>query len=205
MAEAAQLQSDLSREQKEAFLKHSELAVDCEMMGLNPIRDRLCLVQIAAENQTPVLLQINEQQGAPNLKEVLEDPSVMKIFHYARIDILFLYMRLGIDTRNIFCTKIASKIGRTYTDKHSLRELVKEFINENIDKSSQSSDWGRETLTQHQLQYARGDVKYLFRIKREIIKILERESRYELYKSVAAFLPVVRTLDSLGYDDPLAF
>ncbi len=205
MPDSGLVKGDLTAEQKALLLKHSELAVDCEMMGLNPFRDRLCVVQITAENLQPFLIQIDEKEGAPNLKAVMEDETVTKIFHFARIDTLFLQMRLGIDTKNIFCTKIASKIGRTYTDKHGLRELVKEFTQENLDKSNQSSDWGRETLTQEQLQYARGDVKYLFRIRRELTTILKRESRYDLYSSVASFLPVLRKLDSLGYEDPLAF
>lgn len=178
-----------------------EVALDCEMMGLNPVRDRLCTVQITGEIGTPYVIQIRETEGAPNLGRLMENENVVKIFHFARIDIRYLYERLGIRTRNIYCTKIASRMARTYTDRHGLKELVREFIGDQLDKTNQSSDWGREDLTPDQVRYAADDVAYLFRLKRILTEMLEREGRLNLALESFKFLPVLIELDRLGYDN----
>ncbi|MCB1322998.1 MAG: ribonuclease D [Leptospiraceae bacterium] len=169
------------------------------MMGLNPNRDRLCIVQIMVEKGPCVLVQVDESAGAPEMRALFENPDIIKIFHYARTDLLFLKMRLGIDTRNVYCTKIASRLARTYTDRHGLKELVREIIGESMDKSLQSSDWGREKLTEEQVTYAAYDVAYLFQIKRELEKMLVREQRRELATRLFDFLPVRLELDRHGF------
>lgn len=142
MNRAILLKQDITDDIRDEFKNCQELAVDCEMMGLNPFRDRLCLVQIANENGSCAIVQIDEKNPPNNLKEILESPQIEKIFHYARSDMLFLKMRLNIEVKNIYCTKIASKIARTYTDKHGLKEIVKEFFGDNLDKTVTSTDWG---------------------------------------------------------------
>ena len=193
------LQEDLPEVLKKEFTSYSELAVDCEMMGLNPVRDRLCLVQLAAEKGPCALIQIGKAKEAPHLKELMENENITKIFHFARMDILFLFSRLGIDVRNIYCTKIASRLARTYSERHGLRELVREFFGENLEKLYQSSDWGAEELSPEQVRYATGDVIYLFEIRRRLTTILIREGRKELYDKVVSFLPTQRELDCMGY------
>ncbi len=200
MAKSIVIQNDLSRELKEQFSKSKVLGIDCEMMGLDPSRDRLCLVQIAADSKSYVLVQIGKKENAPILKELLEDEGITKIFHFARMDILFLYCRLGIDVKNIYCTKIASKIARTYSSRHSLRELVREFTGNNLDKTCQSSDWGKEKLSSEQIHYAGNDVIYLFEIHKNLDMMLRRENRNELFEKVINFLPVQRELDCKGYE-----
>lgn len=190
---------DVPADIAEIFRKSSELAIDCEMMGLNPNRDRLCIVQIMVEKGPCVLVQVDESAGAPEMRALFENPDIIKIFHYARTDLLFLKMRLGIDTRNVYCTKIASRLARTYTDRHGLKELVREIIGESMDKSLQSSDWGREKLTEEQVTYAAYDVAYLFQIKRELEKMLVREQRRELAARLFDFLPVRLELDRHGF------
>ncbi|MCB1306775.1 MAG: ribonuclease D [Leptospiraceae bacterium] len=190
---------DVPADIAEIFRKSSELAIDCEMMGLNPNRDRLCIVQIMVEKGPCVLVQVDESAGAPEMRALFENPDIIKIFHYARTDLLFLKMRLGIDTRNVYCTKIASRLARTYTDRHGLKELVREIIGESMDKSLQSSDWGREKLTEEQVTYAAYDVAYLFQIKRELEKMLVREQRRELATRLFDFLPVRLELDRHGF------
>ncbi|MBE7440085.1 MAG: ribonuclease D [Spirochaetales bacterium] len=198
------LKGDLSAEALEELSRASEVSVDCEMMGLNPVRDRLCLVQISAEKGGCYLVQVEESKGAPNMRALMENPAVVKIFHFARMDMQFLQTRLNIHVKNIYCTKIASRFARTYTDKHGLKELVREIAGENMDKTSQSSDWGRDTLTAEQLRYAAQDVKFLFRIKRTLESMLEREDRLELAHAFMAFLPTLIQADVLGYQDVFA-
>lgn len=195
------LKADLTPAIADDFRQRSELGVDCEMMGLNPYRDRLCVVQIASERGPCAIVQIDEAAGAPLLKEVMESKTSAKIFHYARMDIMFLYKRVGIDVQNVFCTKIASRLARTYTDRHGLKDVVREMAGETMDKTSQSSDWGRETLSEDQVTYAADDVRYLFEIKRRLTEILRREKRIHLAESAFAFLPTRRELDLLGYED----
>jgi len=188
----------------EAFRTSSEVAIDCEMMGLNPHRDRLCLVQAINDKGDVAIIQIDENKGAPNLREILENPSITKIFHFARMDCLFLRYRLNASVQNIFCTKIASKIARTYTDKHGLKELVREFTGENLDKNNQSSDWGKSELSSEQLLYAEGDVRYLHKIKNILTEMLVRENRMHLAQASFLFLPFRIEMDFLGYDDVLS-
>lgn len=201
MRRAKVLKGDLSQEIFEEFKKKSELGVDCEMMGLNPNRDRLCLVQIGGEDTPIALVQVDEKTGAPLLKEVLESASITKIFHFARLDCLFLKVRLGIEVQNLFCTKIASKLVRTYTDRHGLKEVVREFAGEDLNKSITSSDWGKATLSAEQINYAEDDVKYLFKIKRTLNDMAEREGRAALMKATFDYLPHRVELDRLGYTE----
>ena len=195
------LKGDLTEEIAAEFAACSELAVDCEMMGLNPWRDRLCVVQIMAEKGTVVLVQVDETAGAPRIRELFENSAIRKIFHFARMDIFFLQKRLGIDVQGIYCTKIASRLGRTYTDRHGLKEVVRELTGETMDKSNQSSDWGRADLSPDQIFYAADDVRYLFEIRRQLDSMLAREGRTELAEQCFNFLRVRRTLDLAGFGE----
>ena len=201
MKKARLVQGDLPEDIYQEFLKCQELALDCEMMGLNPFRDRLCVVQIAAENGSCALIQVDEKTEYSNLKSILENSDINKIFHYARMDCLFLKMRLNLSVNNICCTKIMSKLVRTYTEKHGLKELVRELAGEQMDKANQTSYWGRENLTDNQLFYAQNDVKYLFKLKHELAIMLERENRLHLANEAFKFLPLRVELDSMGYGD----
>ena len=195
------IKGDLPLALKDELSSYKELAIDCEMMGLNPIRDRLCVVQIAAEEGPSLVMQIDEKIENTHLKEIMANEAIRKIFHFARMDVAFLHTRLHAKVCNIDCTKLASHIARTYTDRHGLKDLVREFIGGNLDKSFQSSDWGAEKLKTEQLRYAINDVIYLFEIRRCLENILKRENRYELYEKSVAFLPILCELDSLGYQD----
>lgn len=198
------LKGDLTQEALDDLGNKNEVSVDCEMMGLNPMRDRLCLVQISAEKGGCYLVQVEESAGAPRMKAVMENAAIIKIFHFARMDMQFLQARLNIYVKNVYCTKIASRFARTYTDKHGLKELVREIAGENMDKTSQSSDWGRDTLTAEQLRYAAQDVKFLFKIKRTLESMLERENRQELAHAFMGFLPALIQADVQGYQDIFA-
>lgn len=200
MSRARLVQKDLPDDIYEALRNQKELAVDCEMMGLNPWRDRLCLIQIASEDGVCVLVQVDEKESPTRIREIFENPAVEKIFHFARLDCLFLRMRLNVQIKNVFCTKIASRLGRTYTDRHGLKEVVKEFTGESLDKQVTSSDWGSNKLTDEQLNYAASDVIYLFAVKRGLMEILEREGRTELLRASLHYLPHRIELDRLGYD-----
>lgn len=193
------VQADLPEDLFKEYSSREELSIDCEMMGLNPNRDRLCLVQIMSEEGPTVLIQIDENNRPPLLKTLMENPEITKIFHFARIDCLFLKVRLGIEVANIFCTKLASRFGRTYTDRHGLKELVKEFYSENLDKSSQSSDWGKANLSNDQINYAQGDVRFLFGLKRILKEMMIRENRFHLYQASIDYLPTRIEMDRLGF------
>lgn len=193
------LNGDLNEEVAAEFASQTDLSVDCEMMGLNPWRDRLCVIQIMAEKGTVVLVQVNESEGAPRVKALFENPAINKIFHFARMDILYLQKRLEIDVQNIFCTKIASRLARTYTDRHGLKEVIREMTGEVIDKTNQSSDWGRAELTPDQVYYAADDVRYLFELKRKLSEILTREDRMDLAERCFSFLRTRRDLDLGGF------
>ncbi len=197
------LKKDLTEEIFNEYQSKKELAIDCEMMGLNPYRDRLCLIQIAAEEGTCTIVQIDEQNPPTYIKTILESESIEKIFHYARSDMLFLKLRLNINVKNIYCTKIASKIARTYTDKHGLKELVKEFFGDTLDKTITSTDWGNPNLTDEQLLYAQNDVLYLFQLKRILNEMLKRENRYDLFLKALEFLPIRVELDSRGFTEDI--
>jgi ribonuclease D len=171
------------------------VAIDTETMGLKPSRDRLCLVQLATADEQIYLVQFRNKFNAPNLCKVLQDPSVCKIFHYARFDMATLFHYLGAMPENIFCTKIASMLVRTYTDKHGLKNLVREILEVELDKKEQSSDWGADVLTDKQKDYAATDVKYLHKLWKILSTRLDRENRIELAKKCFAFLPVRVQLD----------
>lgn len=192
---------DLTTDLLNHFLSSKLIAVDCEMMGLNPARDRLCLVQIADEHSKVALVQIGAEKNVPGLKKLFEDSNVRKIFHFARTDLAFLYYWLGIDLKNVFCTKSASKLARTYTDKHSLKDLVKEVLNLNMDKNSQLTDWGRDELTKDQIKYAANDVIFLIPAYYKLLELLKRENRLEIAEEANKFLPTLAKLDLLGYTD----
>ena len=178
------------------------IAIDTETMGLDYKRDPLCLVQISSGNEEVHLVQINRKTfKADNLKKILEDNDIKKIFQFARFDLAVLNYYLKSDINNVYCTKIASKIGRTYTDKHGLKDLCKELLNVELSKQMQSSDWGSETLTEQQVNYAASDVLYLHKIKEELDKILIRENRMELAEHCFKFLKHRVTLDLAGWNN----
>jgi len=187
------------------------IAVDTETMGLNPARDRLCLVQISSGDGVCHLVQIppkgsaDANQAAPRLKAVLESPHTLKLFHYARFDLAVLWHYLGIHCQPVYCTKIAAKLTRTFTDRHGLKDLCKEILNIEISKQQQSSDWGAETLTQEQLKYAASDVLHLHALKAKLDQVLEREGRMALATACFGFLPTRILLDLQGWDDPDIF
>ena len=179
-----------------------EIAVDTETMGLKFGRDRLCLVQLADSNGTVYLVQIDKNQGhAPNLAKIMTDEQVVKIFHYARFDIGILHRNLGFMTRNIYCTKIASKLARTFSQSHGLKNLLKEILSIDISKEQQSSYWGAEVLNENQINYAKQDVIYLHKIKQHLDKILQREDRYGIFEKTCHFLPTRCELDNMGWED----
>ena len=181
----------------------NSIAVDTEAMGLKNSRDRLCLVQISSGDKTSHLIQVGADFGysAPNLKSLLKDSSIQKIFHFARFDLAIIKKYLGVLPTNIYCTKIASKLARTYTDKHGLRELCKELLNIEISKQQQSSDWGNSELSKNQINYAANDVLYLHEIKEKLDNILERENRVQLAKALFKFIPTRVTLDLMGWQN----
>ncbi len=175
------------------------ISIDCEFMGLNVERDKLCLVQISTGKNDAHIIKLNrEKYDAPNLKKVLEDKKINKIFHYARADLLFIKKYLKVEVSNINCTKIMSKIARSYSDKHGLKDLIKEFTGNDISKSLQSSDFGGD-LTEKQLNYCAKDVIYLHQIYDGLNKILVREKRNHLYKDVIKFIYSRVNLDLASY------
>ena len=178
------------------------VAVDCETMGLNFHRDRLCLVQLSSGDGIAHLVQIAAgQNSAPNLCKLLTDAKILKIFHFGRFDIAALLKAFGILTSPVYCTKIASKLVRTYNDRHGLKNLLQELLDTDISKQQQSSDWGSETLTDAQLEYAASDVLYLHRLKDELDLRLKREGRFDLAKSCFDFLPTRARLDLSGWPE----
>jgi ribonuclease D len=182
------------------------VAVDTETMGLNPLRDRLCLVQMSSGDGNCEMVQIpNGVHKAPNLQRLLEDPKVLKIFHFARFDVAALRQSLGIDCRPIYCTKIASKLVRTFTDRHGLKDLSKELLGVELSKQQQSSDWGADELTQEQQRYAASDVLHLHALKAKLDDMLVREGRKSLAEACFAFLPTRGVLDLGGWADPDIF
>lgn len=178
----------------------SVVAIDTETMGLLHARDRLCLVQLSNGDGNAHLVQFeNGTYDAPNLKKMLSNPEVMKLFHFARFDVAIMKRYLEVDFPNIYCTKIASKLVRTYTDKHGLRHLCRELLGVDISKQFQSSDWGAKELSSEQLNYAASDVYYLHRLKAILDGMLEREGRKELAQSCFDFLGTRANLDLLGW------
>jgi ribonuclease D len=179
-----------------------EVAIDCETMGLHPHRDRLCVVQLSGGDGTAHLVQIEKgQTAAPNLEKLLTDPNVLKLFHYGRFDIAAMQNAFGVVTAPVFCTKIASRLVRTYTDRHGLKVLLQELLGIDISKQQQSSDWGSETLSQAQVEYAASDVLYLHKLRDALVQMLEREGRMDLAQSCFDFLPTRAQLDLAGWPD----
>lgn len=177
-----------------------EVAIDTETMGLVPGRDRLCVVQLSPGDGSADVVQIGkDQQRAPNLEKLLTDPGVTKIFHFARFDIAVLKQRFGITVEPVYCTKIASKLVRTYTDRHGLKDLARELLNVDLSKQQQSSDWGAEKLIDAQLDYAASDVLYLHDLKRHLDRMLAREGRTELAQKCFDFLTTRADLDLMGW------
>lgn len=178
------------------------VAIDTETLGLNPHRDRLCLAQLSAGDGICHAVQFSAgKYAAPNLKRLLADPKVLKLFHFARFDVAVFQRYLGIVTAPVYCTKIASKLVRTYTDKHGLKDLVKELLNVDISKEQQSSDWGAAELTEKQLAYAANDVAFLHRLKEVLDHMLAREGRTELAQACFDFLPSRVALDLAGWNE----
>ena len=185
------------------YLGAEAIAVDTETMGLLPIRDRLCLVQICDPQGIVSVVRIAKNQtDAPNLKRLLEDFNIVKVFHFARFDLATLRQYLNIHVTPVFCTKIASKLARTYTNRHGLKELIQELENVELDKSAQSSDWGNAAnLSDKQLNYASNDVRYLLSARQKLINILEREERLKLATKCFEALPTIVSLDLLHFKD----
>lgn len=178
------------------------VAVDTEAMGLNNHRDRLCLVQLSAGDGHAHLVRFERGvYDAPNLKKLLSDPAVTKIFHFARFDVAILYHYLGVECTPLYCTKIASQLCRTYTDKHSLRELCREILGVELSKQQQSSDWGNDSLSDDQMAYAASDVLHLHALKKRLDEMLAREGRTELAQRTIDFIPTRARLDLLGWVD----
>jgi ribonuclease D len=177
------------------------VAIDTETMGLNPHRDRLCVVQLSNGDGTADVVQVPQgHHDAPNLKALLADPNILKIFHFARFDVAALYNTFGVMPQPVYCTKIASRLTRTYTDRHGLKDLVREVLNIDLSKQQQSSDWGSSTLSEAQLAYAASDVLHLHGLRERLDAMLAREGRTELAKACFEFLPTRARLDLDGWE-----
>lgn len=180
----------------------SIVAIDSETMGLLPHRDRLCVIQLSSGDGNAHLVQISQDQtDAPNLCKMLADPDVLKLFHFGRFDIAVMLNRFGVVTAPVYCTKIASKLVRTYTDRHGLKNLLQELLKVDISKQQQSSDWGAEVLTKAQIDYAASDVLYLHRLMNILNERLAREGRTEMAQACFDFLPHRAQLDLAGWPD----
>ena len=179
------------------------VAIDTETMGLDPRRDRLCVVQLSSGDGHAHLVQIARgQTHAPNLEKMLTDPAVLKLFHFGRFDIAMLQQAFGVRTAPVWCTKVAAKLIRTFTDRHGLKYLLNELVGVDVSKAQQTSDWGSTTLTDAQKEYAASDVLYLHKLKAELQAILIREDRLDLAQRCFDFLPTRSELDLLGWDEP---
>jgi ribonuclease D len=184
------------------FKLEGEIAIDTETMGLNLLRDRLCVLQFSNGDGKAYLVKFNgSDYSAPNLKKFLSDPKRVIIFHFARFDVAAIYQYLGVEIKNIFCTKIASKLVRTYTDSHGLKELCRELLGIQISKQQQSSYWGNESLTHDQIEYAAKDVLYLHQLKESLTKMLIKEKRLEIAQEAFAFLLTRAKLDLMGWNE----
>ncbi|MEL6550708.1 MAG: ribonuclease H-like domain-containing protein [Pseudomonadota bacterium] len=178
------------------------VAIDCETMGLNPHRDRLCVVQLSSGDGTAHLVQVEKgQTEAPNLAALLRDPTVLKLFHFGRFDIAAMYNAFGALAAPVYCTKIASRLVRTYTDRHGLKNLTSELIDVDISKQQQMSDWGAAELTDAQQAYAASDVLYLHQLREKLNERLEREGRMQVAEACFDFLPMRAKLDLMGWPD----
>jgi ribonuclease D len=194
---------DLSEARLDQYLQSEAIAVDTETMGLLPLRDRLCLVQLCdASDRVTVIRIARGQTAAPHLKRLLETPSSLKIFHFARFDIATLRHHLDIQVAPLFCTKVASKLARTYAPKHGLKEVVLELEQVELDKSAQSSDWGNAAaLSPEQLRYAANDVRYLISASQKLTTMLQREDRWQLAQECFQCLPTIAHLDLMQYQN----
>jgi ribonuclease D len=184
----------------------STIAIDTETMGLDPYRDRLCLVQLSEGDGSAVLVQLSGSYDAPELKRLLADDSVLKLFHFGRFDMAVLKHYFGVMPRPVYCTKVASKLARTFTDRHGLKDLCRELLGIELSKQQQSSDWGAPELTQEQLNYAASDVLYLHALREKLDIMLRREGREGLARACLEFLPTRVELDLRGWSeiDPFA-
>lgn len=177
------------------------VAVDSETMGLNPHRDRLCVVQLSDGNGDAHLVRFKQgEYDAPNLKALMSNPDVLKIFHFARFDVAVMKQYLGVDTAPLYCTKIASKLVRTYTDRHGLKDLCAELAGIQLDKQQQSSDWGADDISEAQQKYAASDVLYLHKLKAKLDMMLAREGRTHIAEAAFQFLPTRGDMDLMGFD-----
>lgn len=178
------------------------VAIDCETMGLNPHRDRLCVVQMSGGDGNAHMVQVAiGQNAAPNISAILANPKTLKLFHYGRFDIAAMLNAFGALASPVYCTKIASKLVRTYTDRHGLKTLVNELVQKDISKHQQSSDWGAKTLTEAQLAYAASDVLYLHELREKLDGMLTREGRMDTAQACFEFLPTRAKLDLAGWPD----
>jgi ribonuclease D len=177
------------------------VAVDSETMGLNTHRDRLCVVQLSGGDGNAHIVQLGAGYEAPNLKRLLADPKVLKIFHFARFDIAAFQHWLGVETNPIYCTKVASRLARTFTDRHGLKDLARDLLGLDLSKQQQSSDWGADTLTKDQLDYAAADVLYLHALREKLDVMLAREGRAHLAEACFRFLPARAALDLAGWPE----
>jgi len=184
----------------------STIAIDTETMGLDPYRDRLCLVQLSEGDGSAVLVQLSGSYDAPELKRLLADDSVLKLFHFGRFDMAVLKHYFGVMPRPVYCTKVASKLARTFTDRHGLKDLCRELLGIELSKQQQSSDWGAPELTQEQLNYAASDVLHLHALRERLDAMLRREGREGLARACFEFLPIRAELDLRGWSeiDPFA-
>ena len=196
-------QNDLPKQSLKSF--KGDITIDTETLGLNIKRDRLCLIQLRNESNKKVYLIKFEKDISPanskNIKSLLEDKSLTKIFHYARFDMAVLKENLNINVRNVFCTKIASKLTRTYSSKHGLKDLVKEILNVELDKTEQTSDWSQKKLSKQQIQYAMNDVIYLSDLKKNLETKLLEAKRLKTFKSIMNFLDTRVELDLMGWEN----
>lgn len=180
------------------------VAIDTETMGLKPVRDRLCLVQLSAGDGNAHIVQLRpDQYAAPNLKKLLADPKVTKLFHFARFDIAAIWMYLNVLTAPVYCTKVASRLARTFTGHHSLKTLCYDLLQVELDKQQQTTDWGAATISPEQIQYAASDVLYLHRLKESLNTVLVREGRMELAQACFNFLPSRALLDAAGWEEDI--
>ncbi len=178
------------------------VAIDTETLGLVPSRDRLCVVQLSAGDGTADVVQIAAgQTRAPNIERLLADPNITKLFHFARFDLAVLFKTFGVMAGPVYCTKIASKLARTYTDRHGLKDLTRELLGLEISKQQQSSDWGSDILSDAQLAYAASDVLHLHALRARLDAMLKREGRFEIAQACFAFLPPRARLDVMGWAD----
>lgn len=203
------VQGDLSEELLQAYLKGPDLAIDTETMGLQTRRDRLCLVQLCNRDMKGAIVQITRDtldpsrppaERAPRLKKLLEAPEVLKAFHFARFDVAALRYWLGIDVAPLYCTRTASKLARTYTDRHGLKDNLLEFLDVELDKAAQQSDWSRPELSEEQVRYAIADVTLLLPLMDKLEERLGREGRGELARACFQAIPTIARLDVLGFD-----